>query len=125
VPLSIILTQPILAYLHPAGPHPTGTGYCFPRWNGPNIVLPRLSCPTGYQLSHIGKCVRKTHRTTESCFKGPACMAPYNATGAPTCFDDKVMEVITGVMALKKVCGWVFGLPGPCTLQLRAHSWAD
>ena len=53
-------------------------------------------------MSAIGKCVKKSYRVVDICFQGPVCQAPYNETGAPTCFDDKVKQVITGLMALHK-----------------------
>jgi hypothetical protein len=29
------------------------------------------------------------------CFNGPKCMAPFNETGTPSCFDDKVGRSLT------------------------------
>ncbi|KIZ00590.1 hypothetical protein MNEG_7373 [Monoraphidium neglectum] len=77
-------------------------GYCFPEFKGPDFGLPRPSCAQGYHMTPIGKCVQKTYRKIDVCFNGPKCMAPFNETGTPSCFDDKVMQVITGLLAMKK-----------------------
>ncbi|GBF87309.1 hypothetical protein Rsub_00020 [Raphidocelis subcapitata] len=86
----------------PKGFTPAGTGYCFPRWTSANVTVARIGCPPGHALSAVG-CVRKTARATQTCFSGPECVAPFNATAdAPVCLDDKVQEVIVGVLALHK-----------------------
>jgi len=72
----------------------SGYGYCFPPWRSPEWLRPEVGCPEGYELAPlVGKCVRKVYRKVGVCYKGPVCMSPYKATGAPECFEDKVMEV--------------------------------
>lgn len=96
-PLQAVQTQ----FTHPALPPPQlplftptpGNGYCFPKWQSGSSAMPKATCPDGYTMLKIGKCVKRTYRKVDVCFMGPVCMAPFNETGTPQCFDDKVMQV--------------------------------